>query len=267
MCGICGVVYKNPGKTEVGLVIQRMTSALAHRGPDDSGYYVRNNVALGHRRLSIVDLRLGHQPIANEDSTLWISYNGEIYNHVALRQDLEPKGHRYRTNSDTETIIHCYEEYGAEALQRLRGMFAFALYDEAKGTLFLARDRLGIKPLYYINTPDLFAFASEIKALLELDEIRREIDTHALLQILALKYTCDNSTLFRGIKKLEAGHYLTLEHGRLACRRFWDVDAIRQEPTCSEEDAIVHLRNLLDESVRIRLMADVPLGMFLSGGI
>ena len=225
------------------------------------------NVAFGHRRLSIVDLSLGHQPIANEDETLWISYNGEIYNHLDLRRDLELKGHRYNTNSDTESIIHCFEEYGAAGLHRLRGMFVFSLHDRKTDKLLIARDRLGIKPLYYIDTPDFFAFASEIKALLVLDEIKREVNYDALLQMLALKYTCDDSTMFSGIKKLEPGHYLELQHGVLSVTRYWDCNTIQTDNSLTETDAVARLRELLDESVRLRLMADVPLGMFLSGGV
>jgi asparagine synthase (glutamine-hydrolysing) len=267
MCGICGIVYKDKDRPVDRELLVKMTDTITHRGPDDSGYYLKGSVALGHRRLSIVDLSLGHQPIANEDSTLWISYNGEIYNHRDLRHDLEPKGHRYKTNSDTESIVHCIEEYGAAGLHRLRGMFAFALYEEKNEKLFVARDRLGIKPLYYIDTARFFAFASEIKALLVLDDVKREVDYHALLQILALKYTSDDSTMFAGIKKLEPGHYLELQRGVVSITRYWDCNTIQTDTSISESDAVNRLRELLDESVRLRLMADVPLGMFLSGGV
>jgi asparagine synthase (glutamine-hydrolysing) len=267
MCGICGIVYKNQTRTVDRSLLVTMTDAITHRGPDDSGYYLKNNVGLGHRRLSIVDLTRGHQPIANENDTLWISYNGEIYNHRELRRDLEPKGHVYRTNSDTETIVHCLEEYGAAGLHRLRGMFAFATYDETKDTLFLARDRLGIKPLYYLDTPEVFAFASEIKSLLTLDAIKREVDYRALLQTLALKYTCDDLTMFAGIRKLEPGHYLELQQGTVSITRYWDFNTITVDESLGEEEAVARLRELVDESVSLRLMADVPLGMFLSGGV
>ncbi len=267
MCGICGIVYKDKDRPVDRVLLAKMTETLTHRGPDDSGYYLKGNVGLGHRRLSIVDLSLGHQPIANEDDTLWISYNGEIYNHLDIRRDLETKGHQYRTNCDTESILHCYEEYGSTGLHRLRGMFAFALYHETSQRLFLARDRLGIKPLYYIDTPRFFAFASEIKALLTLDEVRREVDYHALLQILALKYTNDDSTMFAGVKKLEPGHFLELQHGVVSVTRYWDCNTIQTDTSLTEPEAVSRLRELLDESVRLRLMADVPLGMFLSGGV
>lgn len=267
MCGICGIIYKDKSRPVDQGLLTRMTDTLVHRGPDDSGYYRKGNVALGHRRLSIVDLSLGHQPIANEDATVWIAYNGEIYNHREIRIELEQKGHRYKTNSDTETIVHCHEEFGAAGLHRLRGMFAFAIYDENTEKLFIARDRLGIKPLYYVDAPTFFAFASEIKALLVLDEMKREVNYQALTQILALKYTTDDSTMFRGIKKLEPGHYLELQRGVLGIARYWDFHSIQADQTLSEDDAVARFRELLDESVRLRLMADVPLGMFLSGGI
>jgi len=267
MCGICGIVYRDKDQSVDRELLVKMTDTLTHRGPDDCGYYVKGNVALGHRRLSIVDLSLGHQPIANEEGTLWISYNGEIYNHRDIRRDLESKGHRYKTNSDTESVVHCIEEYGAAGLHRLRGMFAFALYDEKSEKLFIARDRLGIKPLYYVDTPRFFAFASEIKALLVLDDVRREVDYHALLQVLALKYTSDDSTMFTDIKKLEPGHYLDLQRGIVSIARYWDCNTIETDTSLSESDAVNRLRELIDESVRLRLMADVPLGMFLSGGV
>jgi asparagine synthase (glutamine-hydrolysing) len=267
MCGLCGIVYKNKEQVVDRDLVVRMNDTITHRGPDDSGYYFKDNVGFGHRRLSIVDLSLGHQPISNEDGTVWISYNGEVYNHLEIRRDLEAKGHRYKTNSDTESIIHCIEEYGAAGLHRLRGMFVFSLYDEKTGKLLIARDRLGIKPLYYIDTPQFLAFASEIKALLMIPEVKRGVDYHALLQILALKYTNDDSTMFAGIKKLEPGHYLEMQHGALSVTRYWDCNTIKIDETLSETDAVDRVRSLLDESVRLRLMADVPLGMFLSGGV
>jgi asparagine synthase (glutamine-hydrolysing) len=267
MCGICGIVYKDKDRIVDRALVVKMTDTLAHRGPDDSGYYLNGNVAFGHRRLSIIDLSLGHQPISNEDETLWVTYNGEIYNHRDLRRKLEQQGHHYQTNSDTETIIHCYEEHAAAGLHQLRGMFAFALHDQKTGKLFIARDRLGIKPLYYIDTPAFFAFASEIKALLVLEEIRREVDYHALLQILALKYTTDDSTMFSGIRKLEPGHYLELQRGIVSIARYWDFHMLQADRALTENDAVERFRELLDESVRLHLLADVPLGVFLSGGI
>lgn len=267
MCGICGIIYKDKSRPVERALLERMTERLHHRGPDDSGYYLQGNVGLGHRRLTIVDLKTGHQPLSNEDENLWIVYNGEVYNHLDLRKNLEATGHRYRTSSDTETILHAFEEYGTESLQKLRGMFAFAIYDIKGDQLTLVRDRIGIKPVYYIDTPAFFAFASEIKSLLEISEVHRSVDYHALMQILALKYTTDDSTLFAGIKKLEPGHYLELKQGVLSVVKYYDFFQIQQDQSIGEQDAVERFRTLFDESVRLRLMADVPLGMFLSGGI
>lgn len=267
MCGICGIAYKDPlRKVERGL-LERMTERMRHRGPDDEGYYLYRNVGFGHRRLTIVDLQTGQQPLTNEDETVWISYNGEVYNHLDLRPALEEKGHRYRSKSDTETILHAFEEYGVASLQHLRGMFAFSIYDQNEDRLTLVRDRVGIKPLYYIDTPEFLAFASEIKSLLAIDELKREVDYGALMQILALKYTMDDSTLFAGIKKLEPGHYLELHRGVLSVVKYWDFHHLRAREDMDETEAVARFRQLFDESVRLRLMADVPLGMFLSGGI
>jgi asparagine synthase (glutamine-hydrolysing) len=267
MCGICGIVNKDVDRPVERDLVVRMSDALTHRGPDAFGYYFKHNLGFGHRRLSIVDLSLGQQPLGNEDRTIWISYNGEIYNHLDLRRDLEAKGHAYRTNSDTETILHCLEQYGTAGLHHLRGMFAFSYYDENTRKLLIARDRLGIKPLYYVDTPDYFAFASEIKSLLTIPGLKREIDYQALMQILALKYTTDDSTMFAGIKKLDPGHYLEYQDGRYTIEGYWDCNSIETDTTVSEADAAERLRTLHDESIRLRLMADVPLGMFLSGGI
>lgn len=267
MCGICGLVYKDPDRHVESDTVKRMTARLVHRGPDDHGYYFDRNVGFGHRRLSIVDLAGGHQPMTNADETIWIVYNGEIYNHRDLRRDLETRGYRYRTLSDTETIINTIAADGSAGLHKLRGMFAFALHDRRANSVFIARDRLGIKPLYYVDTPEFFAFASEIKALLELPGICRELNHRALLQVLALKYTCDDTTLFCGIHKLEPGHYLELKDGIVSIVRYWDCGHIQIDPAISEQDAAARLRELLDESINLRLMADVPLGMFLSGGI
>ena len=267
VCGICGIVYKDSSREVDPALVHRMTDVLAHRGPDDSGAYFHGSVGLGHRRLSIVDLASGHQPLPNEDRSVWIVFNGEVYNHASLRPALERAGHVYRTRCDTETILHAYEEHGPASLDLLRGMFAFAIYDEQSGALSLARDRLGIKPLYYIDTPELFAFASEVKALLELPSLRAEVDMDALLQVLAVRYTMDDSTLFRGIKALPPGHLLELRQGRIEVQRYYDFSEIQQDDSLTESAAISRFRDLFDESVRLRLMADVPLGVFLSGGL
>ncbi len=244
-----------------------MNDVIAHRGPDDEGYYLRQNTGFGHRRLSIVDLSHGHQPMANPDESMWIVFNGEIYNHLEVRREMEGRGYSYRTHCDTESIIYCIDAHGAAGLHKLRGMFAFALHDQRTGKMLIARDRLGVKPLYYIDTPEFFAFASEIKSLLQIPQVKRIVDYKALMQILALKYTCDDSTLFAGIRKLEPGHYLEYDRGTVSIVRYWDCAHIKVDENITEADAVKQMRQLMDTSINLRLMADVPLGMFLSGGI
>lgn len=267
MCGICGISYKDSDRPVERELLRAMNDVIAHRGPDDEGYYVRQNIGFGHRRLSIVDLSHGHQPMADSEETLWIVFNGEIYNHLEVRREMEGRGYSYRTNSDTESIIFCIDAHGAAGLHKLRGMFAFALHDQRTGKILIARDRLGVKPLYYIDTPEFFAFASEIKSLLQIPQVKRVIDFKALMQILSLKYTCDDSTLFAGIKKLEPGHYLEYDRGTVSIVRYWDCAHIKVDESITETDAIKQMRQLMDTSINLRLMADVPLGMFLSGGI
>jgi asparagine synthase (glutamine-hydrolysing) len=271
MCGIAGFVDASAGRDSVPL-LERMTGAIAHRGPDDAGFYTAPGVALGHRRLSIVDLAGGHQPMSNEDGSLTIVYNGEIFNHADLRPELERAGHAYRTRSDTETILHAYEEWGPECLARFRGMFAFVIWDSRTQTMFCARDRLGIKPFYYYEDGRTFAFASEIKALLEHPEISPSFDDSLLTEYLAFGYTSGDRTLFSGIRKLMPGHYLTvrLAHGRtsVAISQYWDVPPSPAEPEQRDDGSwIAELRERLEETVRMRLMSDVPLGTFLSGGV
>jgi asparagine synthase (glutamine-hydrolysing) len=270
MCGIAGFVT-NGGAPQPPGVIERMTDALRHRGPDDEGHYTDRSAALGHRRLSIIDVAAGHQPMPNEDGRLQIVFNGEIFNHAALRPDLERAGHRYTTRCDTETILHSYEQYGADCVSRFRGMFAFAIWDTAARTLFCARDRLGIKPLYYYWDGKLFAFASEIKALLAHPAISASFDEALLPEYLAFGYTSGDRTLFAGIRKLMPGHVLTLaldaEAPRLEIRRYWDIPAPEPEPGRDDASWIRECRERLEETVRMRLMSDVPLGMFLSGGL
>lgn len=267
MCGICGISYKEPQRPVERALLEAMTDVIAYRGPDDHGYYQKGNVGFGHRRLSIVDLGHGHQPMSNGDESAWIVFNGEIYNHLDLRRDLEGRGYRFRTRCDTEAVIYCIDAYGSAGLHKFRGMFAFAMHDQRSGKIFIARDRLGIKPLYYIDTPEFFAFASEIKSLLQIPQVKRTVDYQALMQILALKYTTDDSTLFAGIKKLEPGHYLEYDRGTISIVRYWDCAHIMIDKEISEVDAIQQIRQLMDTSINLRLMADVPLGMFLSGGI
>jgi asparagine synthase (glutamine-hydrolysing) len=274
MCGIAGFVTTEPGAgSEV--VLRRMMDRIRHRGPDDSGTYVDGHAWLGHLRLSIVDLAGGHQPMSNESGTLRITYNGEVFNHADLRPELERAGHRYSTRSDTETIVHAYEEYGGDCVKRFRGMFAFAIWDAQKRTLFCARDRLGIKPLYYFWDGRTFAFASEIKALLEHPAISASFEERVLPEYLGFGYVSGESTFFRGIRKLMPGHHLRLSladaRPEPMIERYWDVPAAgenRQRVACrSEQDWVAETRRRLEETVRMRLMSDVPLGMFLSGGV
>ncbi|MGE5647750.1 MAG: asparagine synthase (glutamine-hydrolyzing) [Acidobacteriota bacterium] len=268
MCGIAGFVAGRSEPPERA-ILDRMTAVIGHRGPDDSGVYLDAHAALGHRRLSIIDVAAGRQPMSNEDGTLQIVFNGEIFNHAELRPEFERAGHRYATRCDTETILHAYEQYGPACVERLRGMFAFAIWDAPRQTLFCARDRLGIKPLYYHWNGRLFAFASEIKALLEHPEIAASFDDALLPEYLAFGYTSGDQTLFSGIRKLMPGHTLTLEKTgpRLEIRQYWDVPAPEPAVRRDEESWIRECRERLEETVRMRLMSDVPLGMFLSGGV
>lgn len=260
MCGICGI-YGIEDKA----LIERMLYVLKHRGPDDSGIYTDDNISMGHARLSIIDLtEKGRQPMSNEDGNIWLSVNGEIYNFLELRAELEKKGHRFYSNSDSEAIIHTYEEYGLDFANKLRGMFALALYDKDKKRLILARDPIGKKPLYYYFDGEVLTFASEIKAILEA-EIKREIDKDALCAYLAYQYTLGERTLFKGIKKMLPGNMLILEQGKLKIQKYWDI---KENLIHAGEDYFVKkLRALLEESTRLRMVADVPVGAFLSGGI
>ncbi len=251
-------------------MLERMRDVITHRGPDDEGLYVDERVGLGHRRLSIVDVAAGHQPMTNEDGSLYITYNGEIYNHADYRDELEAKGHVYSTHCDTETILHLYEEHGKDCVDYLRGMFAFAIWDKREQQLFIARDRLGVKPLYYVHTDDgSLYFASEIKALLEARAIKPEINYAALPDYLANHGTSNDETLFAGVKRLLPGHTLTWNDGELKTRQYWDVSFAEEgaESGRRDQDLISEWTDLFRTSVRLRLMADVPLGMFLSGGI
>jgi asparagine synthase (glutamine-hydrolysing) len=250
-------------------VLHRMTEIIAHRGPDAGTYYRDSFASLGHRRLSIIDLSTGGQPMTSESGDLWIIYNGEIFNHADVRPELESAGHVYKSHCDTETVLHAYEEFGPRCLERFRGMFAFALWNRSSRTLFCARDRLGIKPFYYYWDGELFAFASEIKALLEHPAISAQLDESMLAEHLAFGYSSDERTLFRGIRKLMPGHWLTLHDGQLKIQQYWDVPdpASTTSPSRDDESWIAECRQRLEQTVRMRLMSDVPLGMFLSGGV
>jgi asparagine synthase (glutamine-hydrolysing) len=270
MCGIAGLVSSDALQPEDRERVVRMRDVASHRGPDDAGLYADDRAALGHRRLSIVDLAAGHQPLANEDETIWIVFNGEIYNHQAVRERLESAGHRYRTRSDTETIVHAYEQWGYSAVEHLRGMFAFAIWDAGNQRLLLARDRLGVKPLYWCRVGSRLLFGSEIKSILESGLVQARAREDALPELLGTRYLSGTETLFKGIYRLQPGHTLVYEKGDVSIQQYWDIPG-RQHAAdtagMSESALVRRFRDLLEESVRIRLMADVPLGMFLSGGL
>jgi asparagine synthase (glutamine-hydrolysing) len=268
MCGIAGFVSSGELPPDAARIAVQMRDVLVHRGPDEAGLFCDTRAALAHRRLSIVDLRTGQQPLANEDGAVRVVFNGEIYNHAEVRAELESRGHVYRTTSDTETIVHAYEEWGDDCVQRFRGMFAFAIWDSRAQRLLLVRDRLGIKPLYWSRVGDLLLFGSEIKALLASGLVRTEANTAVLPELLSTRYVSGTDTLFVGVHKLLPGHSLVFERGDVRVRQFWDIPMASAEAAPPAPLNVVRrFRELLEESVRLRLMADVPLGMFLSGGI
>jgi len=266
MCGICGIVHFDRSRPIDGPLLERMADKLAHRGPDDEGYFLDGHAGLGHRRLSIIDLAGGKQPIFNEDHSAAIVFNGEIYNYKDLTTELVAQGHTFHTRGDTEAILHCYEQYGSQCVQHLRGMFAFAIWDRRQELLFLARDRLGIKPVYFYKGESFFAFASEIKALLELPAVPRELDMEALQWYFSLRYVPGPRTMFKNIFKLQPGHTLELDKGQLHVEKYWDLPK-EPSPRRNLSDCLEEFEQLLEESVRLRLMAEVPLGVFLSGGL
>ena len=267
MCGIAGYLFRDTDPNAQA-VVRRMTAAIAHRGPDAEGFHVDARAALGHRRLSIVDLATGQQPMYNETGSLCVVYNGEIYNHASLRPELERAGHVYHSHCDTETILHAYEQWGAACVERFRGMFAFAIWDQTTGELFCARDRLGIKPFYYALAGGQFIFGSEIKALLQHPGLSARFEESLLPEYLAFGYTSGDRTLFSGIRKLMPGHVLRVRAGggEPAITQYWEVPS--QAATArSEAETLYGVRTRLEEAVRTRLMSDVPLGVFLSGGV
>ena len=271
MCGITGIL--EAGSPVDREALRRMTNALRHRGPDDESYYFSEaheghvSVGFGFRRLSIIDLSGGRQPMSNEDGTLWLVCNGEIYNYQDLRRGLVERGHQFRTNSDVEVLLHLYEEMGQECVSQANGMFAVAIWDTRRQTLFLARDRLGKKPLYYRDTPTQFLFGSEVKALLQYPACPRELDPRSLSKYLAYEYVPSPHCIFKGIHKLPAGHTLNWQPGQTRLRQYWDLKFATGPDRRSESDIAEELRERLKEAVRIRLISDVPLGVFLSGGI
>jgi asparagine synthase (glutamine-hydrolysing) len=261
MCGIFGFAgFEKPD------LLSRMAATVHHRGPDGEGYFSEGRFSMGMRRLSIIDLEGGTQPIWNEDETLAVCFNGEIYNFVELREELQAAGHRFRTRSDTEVLVHAFEEWGEESLERLNGMFAFALWDRREERLFLARDRAGQKPLYYWDRNGRLLFASEVKALLESDEVERRPNREAIDGYLALRYVPQPETLFDGVRVLPAGHCATWQRGELRVRRYWDVPLGAPEKI-SDADALDAFEELFLDSVRLTLRSDVPVAAYLSGGI
>ena len=259
MCGIAGFTWDDRN------LLDRMMESIHHRGPDESGVYINDQVSLGHQRLKIIDLESGRQPIHNEDETVVVIFNGEIYNHRSLRADLEKQGHRFYTNTDTEVIVHAYEEYGIHCINKFNGMFAFALYDLMQKSLYLVRDRIGVKPLYYYFDGTKFLFASEIKALLQDPSLPREVNVDAFHEFLKFRFVPGEQTMMQGIKKVLPGHVLTFKDGVLSSHQYWDIT--EQIISGSEEEHVNTLRMLLGDAVTSRLESDVPLGVFLSGGI
>ena len=267
MCGIAGKFTFDSGAPIDCQRLTAMTNAIAHRGPDADGFYVAPGIGLGHRRLSIIDLATGDQPLSNEDGTVWVVFNGEIYNFADIRADLERTGHRFRTHTDTEVIVHAYEEWGNRAVDRFRGMFAFALWDERRRRLLLARDRVGVKPLYYSATPGGVVFGSEIKALLEDPDVPRDWCPEALDAYLTLQYVPSPRTIYKAVAKLPPGHLLVAENGHVSVSRYWDLEFLGDGDPSREDEYLDRLDALITEAVGLRLISDVPLGAFLSGGI
>lgn len=266
MCGICGKLELRDGAPPVSVeTLRRMLASIAHRGPDDEGIYRSGPVGLGHRRLKIIDLTTGKQPLCNEDGTVWIIYNGEVYNFKELRSNLLQKGHRFKSTSDTEVIVHLYEEFGEECVKQLRGMFSFALWDDNQKALLLARDRVGIKPMYYCQTPGSVLFASEIKAILADPSVQGEIDPTLLDRFLTYFCVPGEQTLFKNVRKLEPGHYMTVKNGNVKVTQYWDLTFNRT--TRKFTDAVEELEHLLSRTVRDHMISDVPLGVLLSGGV
>ncbi|MCJ8502110.1 asparagine synthase (glutamine-hydrolyzing) [Desulfatitalea alkaliphila] len=270
MCGISGILNLTPNQQPpTPNQLTSMVSAIRHRGPDESGIYLDDRIGLGHARLSIIGLQGGGQPIGNEDGTLWIIYNGEVFNYIELKPDLLAKGHRFTTDTDTEVLLHLYEEYGPACLEKINGQFSLAIWDNRKKELFLARDRVGIRPFFYTQCNNQLLFASEIKALLTHPQVPRAIDPKALHQIFTFWTTLREGTLFENIHELPPGHYMTVKGGRIDCRAFWTIPyyAPDQRWQGTLPEAGEALRELLLDAVRLRLRADVPVGAYLSGGL
>ncbi len=266
MCGICGIIYKDLNKKVFYDTLIKMRDKMIHRGPDDCGIYVNKNVGLAHRRLSIIDIESGHQPMSNEDGSIWITYNGEIYNFNEIKTELKAKGHIFTTHSDTEVIIHAYEEYGIDCIHQLNGMFSFAIWDSNEKILILVRDRLGIKPLYYAIWDGGLIFASEIKSILEYQGFPKEVNTSVIKEYITFRFISGKETLFKKVFNLLPGHMLIWRNGSVSIKKYWDIN-FEQEIIDNELFIIEELDILLRDSVYKRLISDVPLGTFNSGGI
>lgn len=266
MCGISGIIHSDSSRPIPPQTLRVMCDAMAHRGPDDFGQYVDGHVGLGMRRLSIIDLQTGRQPITNEDGTVWVVLNGEIYNYRQLREDLKARGHRLITTSDTEVIVHLFEEFGKDCVQHLRGMFAFAIWDARERNLILARDRMGIKPLYYVKTAEGLIFASEVKALLAHPDVSRDVDPEGLAEYFTHLCVPGELSIFTAIRKLPPAHVLQYRQGQLRLERYWRVQPSPDHQR-TENEWVEHLRARLREAVNMHTIADVPVGAFLSGGL
>ncbi len=265
MCGICGIFDLNNKEVDTNLLL-KMTSIMKHRGPDGSGIFTESSVGLGHRRLSIIDIEGGSQPLTNKDNTIHLVFNGEIYNYIELQEELMKKGHRFKTKSDTEVILHGYEEWGIECVHNFNGIFAFALWDSRLKRLFLARDHLGVKPLYYTFLNNKFIFASEIKSILANSEYLREVDIASLDQLFTFRYVPSPNTLFKNIKKMPPGHYMIIDSDNHRIERYWNyIPDINNEP--NEKKLIKNYQELLEDAIKLQLRSDVPVGLFLSSGI
>ena len=266
MCGIAGIVYSDQSRKVPQELVKMMCDRIIHRGPDDFGVFMGGHVGLGMRRLAIIDLHTGHQPISNEAKTVWIVFNGEIYNYRALREQLEKKGHQFSTATDTEVIVHLYEEEGPQCVESLRGMFAFAIWDARQQQLLLARDRIGIKPLYYSEGPDGLVFGSELRAILAVEDIVKDVNPQAVAEYFTHLCVPGNLSIYKSVKKLLPGHVLTFHGGKSRLSQYWSP---RMQPDCQvkESEWVDQLQNRLTDAVTSHMVADVPLGAFLSGGV
>ncbi|MCG8580247.1 MAG: asparagine synthase (glutamine-hydrolyzing), partial [Bacteroidales bacterium] len=267
MCGIVGFINDELNVGQKELVLNRMLTRIKHRGPDETGLYITPACSMGNVRLSIVDLSSGQQPLCNHDESLWIAYNGEVYNHVELKAQLEKKGHQFKTNCDTEVVLHMYEEYGPDCLLQLNGQFAFSIWDEKRQSLFLARDRFGIRPLFYTQKNNQLVYASEVKCLMEHPEVSRSMDYKGLKESLIFWAPLSPNTIFEGIKEVPPGHYLKLSNGQVDIQQYWKYDFNKGKFKGSLSEAAEELRSLLKSSVDLRLRADVNVAAYLSGGL